>query len=323
MEEEIIIRTDDEAFSALVRAMANEVGETAQVVFEDWPVLKLTISGEDFHGSIPTRIMPPILELQAAIHRIYCQAKYNSEDTRRLRQEERELLELVVTIKPGSTEFITRLADALNEIVKNSNMNGTQVLILLISISALLAGSFGWKAWIRAKEREHGQDVTVQLSQEETRRLEIVTQAMQRQPEIKKSQESIDDFRADLSKKLKPSDQIKVQSQPVITGVRAAEIVPPPRASAEEVRIDGEFTINEVKFPKVFGGTYRFSVTRVLDGKQLTVDALPGVLSDEQIQVLKDGGFGVRPVLMEINAKELRGHISSASLLSIRWPEEG
>lgn len=321
MIEQVIIKSEDDAFAALQKALAQELDENTQVVFEGWPVFRLTISGEDFDSSMPTRIMPPILDLQKEVYRIYCKARYNTEDTRRLTQDERELLELVVTVERGSSAFITELANSLNEIIKNSNMSGDQALILLVSVSALLAASFGWKEWLRTREREHGQNITVQMSEQETRRLELVTEAMRQKPELVENKESIDRFRSDLSKKLKPDNQITVDNQPVITGVRAAEIVPEPRAAAEDLRIDGEFVINEVKFPRVFGGKYRFSVTRVIDQKQMMVDALPSVLTDEQIGVLKEGGFGVRPVLMEINAKSLRGNISSASLVSIRWPE--
>ena len=321
--ERIIIRNENEAFNALTRALADEVTESALVEFQGWPTFQLTISGEDFNGSIPTRIMPPILHLQAEIHRIYCRAKYNSEDTRRLRNEERELLELIVIIKPGSTKFIAQLAKVLNEIIKNSNMNGRQVLILLVSISAMVSGNFAWKEWVQTKEREHGKDVTVRLSEEETKRLEVVTEALSRQPELKSDKESFDNIRSDLSKRLKPSDQINIDESPVISGVRAAEIVPKPRELAQEIRIDGEFTINEVKFPKNFGEKYRFSVTRKIDNKQMTVDAMPGVLTDEQITILKDGGFGLKSVLLQINAKELRGRISSANLVAISWPDSG
>lgn len=321
MIEELIIKSEEDAWNALQLALANELDETALVVFEGWPVFKLTIEGKDFKGSIPTRVMPPILELQKEIHRIYCNARYNTDDTRRLRPDERELLELVVSIKPGSTKFITDLFKALNEIVKNSNMNGKEAVVLLVSVSAIVATTLGWKDWVGFKERQHGQEVTVRLSEEETRRLQLVTDALKAKPELNKNKEFISNFQSDLSRRLKPEDQIKINEEPVITGVRAAEIVPKPRIEAQEVRIDGEFFINEVKFPKSFGGKYRFSVTRVIDSMNIMVDASSDKLTADQITILKDGGFGLKKVIMQINARELRGRISSANLVSITWPE--
>lgn len=317
----ITIKSEEQAWAALQQALEDKISENAQITFEGWPVFRLRIQGEDFNGTIPTRIMPPIMDLQKEIHRIYARARYQTDDVRSLSKDEREQLELVVEIAKGSTEFITDLTKALNEIIKSSNMNGKQVLILLITISGLLATSVGWKQWLMHKERAHGQDVTVELSQEETKRLELVTKALTKSPELKKSQESLEGFKSDISKRLKPEDQLNVSNQPVINGARAAEIVPTPRAVAQEIRVDGEFEINEVKFPKQFGGNYRFSVTRVLDGRQMMVDVAPGLLTDEQISILKDGAFGVKRVLMQINARESRnGAITAANLVSISWP---
>ncbi len=321
--ESIKITNDVEAFAALGKAIGNEIGPETIVEFDGWPVFKLTISGKNFHGSIPTRIMPPILELQKEIHRIYSRARYNTDDTRNLKQEERDQLELVVEIKEGSTEFITELAKSLNEIVKSTNMSSQEALLLLVSIAAMMTGAFAWKDWLRSKERIHGEDVTVQLSQEETRRLELVTAAMTRHPEIAQNKAAIDGFRDDLSRRLKPEDEIKVDFQPIITGNRASEIVPALRTPSEEIRIDGEFVINKVKFPSSFGGKYRFAATRLTDGQHLMIDAHPDILSSEQIQILRDSSFSVRRVFMKVNAKKVRDAISAANLVAISWPRPG
>lgn len=320
--EEIIIGNEDEAFSLLQKALGNEITDTTKITFKGWPIFNLTIEGKDFNSSIPTRIMPPILDLQKEIHRIYCKAKYNSEDTRKLTDEERELLELVVTIKPGSTKFFTDLFNALNEIVKNSNMNSTQVLSLLIAISFTLATSIGWKDWLSAKEREHGQDISVRLSEQETERLKLVTEVLSRTPELQQNKESISNFQSAISKRLRPSDQIKINDEPIINGARAAEIVPAPKEISKEIRLDGDYRINEVKFPTKFGGEYRFSVTRLTDEKTFMVDAAPDVLQPEHIEILKEGSFSIKYVSMQINAREHRGHITDANIVYINWPSK-
>jgi hypothetical protein len=124
-----------------------------------------------------------------------------------------------------------------------------------------------------------------------------------------------------LAKKLHPEDKLKINTQPIVTGARAIQITSTPRIASEEMRIDGEFVINEVKFPKSYGEDYRFNVTRFIDNKTLTVNVSPSKISDQQLAILKDGGFGIRKVILEINAKDSRGHISGANLVSIKWPE--
>jgi hypothetical protein len=316
----IHIRSEEDAFLALRQALNNEIPDTANILFEGWPTFKITLEGEDFNASIPTRIMPPILELQKEIHRIYCRSKYNEESTKRLTDDERKQLELIVQVKAGSSEFITQLGRSLNEIIRNTNMNGTQAVILLVSISGIIASDYAWKDWLQKKEAEHQLDISVRLSQEETTRLEIVTEAMQKNSEIVKTQDAIDELRSDLAKKLQPGDRLKVNSKPIINGNRAAQISSAPRHLSEDIRIDGLFIINEVKFPKKFGEEYRFNVTRISDNKTLTVNASPTKITDEQLAILKNSGFSVKKTLMEINAKSSRGNISQANLVSIEWP---
>lgn len=317
-QEVLVIKDEEQAWVALQEAMAGNISSGTKIVFDGWPVFKLRIQGEDFNGSIPTRIMPPILELQKEIHRIYCRAKYGTDSVQSLKQSEREQLELIVTVEKGSTNFITEMATALNDILENSNMDGQQTLVFLITIGVLTAGVIGWKNWLKNKEQEHNQQVTVALSKEETERLKIVTEAMKQQPELKKASQSVDMFRDDLSKRLKADDALSVTGQSIINGARAAEIVPAPRVAPLDVRMDGKFEINEVKFPKSFGGSYRFSITNVANQESFMVEASAGLLSEEQIVILKNNSFDIKPVYMEINAKRNRnGAILSASLVSI------
>ena len=317
----ISIRSEEEAFLALKQALNNEISDTTNIVFEGWPIFKITLEGEDFNASIPTRIMPPILELQKEIHRIYCRSKYNDESTRRLTDDERKQLELIVEVKAGSSEFITQLGRSLNEIIRSSNMTGAQTVVLLVSISGIIAGEYAWKDWLQKKENEHQLDISVKLSQEETKHLEILSNAMQQNTEIIKTKDAIDELRADLVKKLEPGDRLTVNSQPIINGHRATQISSPPRHVSEDIRIDGLFIINEVKFPKKFGEEYRFNVTRINDGKTFMVNASPTKITDEQLVILKNSGFSVKKTLMEINAKSSRGNISQANLVSINWPD--
>lgn len=317
--EKIIINNEDEAWDILEKALHKEIGDSAQISFNGWPVFNLTIEGKDFHGSIPTRIMPPILDLQKEIHRIYCRAKYNNENTNKLTHEERSALELVVKIKPGSTQFITDIYRALNEIIGNSNMSGTQVLILLITISTLIATSIGWKNWLSAKEKETGLESTILHSQEETKRMKIFSDAVSKTPELEQNRNAISNIKSDLSKKLKPTDRLNINNEPIINGEYAREILSATKEIPRAVRMDGTYRINDVKFPKEYGGRYRFSVTRLKDERTFIVDAAPDILTQEQISILKESGFGVKSVNLGINAKESRGHIIEANILSIEW----
>ncbi len=318
MMNKLIIKNESQAWQAMEDALNNKLDDNISLEFDGWPVLNLRIEGEDFNNTIPTRVMSPIMDFQKEIHRIYCKAKYNSEDTRKLKPHERDLLELIVKIEPGSTKFIADIFKALNEIIQNTNMTGKQAVVLIIGVGAILGSVVSWKSWVVSNERKHSQEISVRMSEQETQRLEIFAQAMIQQPELKQSEKFTSDFRSELSKRLKPEDKLSVSNMPIITGERAAEIVPNLRQSGEATRIDGEFHITEVKFPISFGGNYRLSVVDLNDSRTFQVIATPSSLSTEQIEALKTGGFDVKKVKMEINARQLRGRISNAQLVSAR-----
>ena len=59
-------------------------------------------------------------------------------------------------------------------------MSGTQAFILLVTIAALLTIGIMWKDWLTAKEHEHWQDSALKLSQQETQRIKMITDAVSR-----------------------------------------------------------------------------------------------------------------------------------------------
>lgn len=59
-------------------------------------------------------------------------------------------------------------------------MTSTQTYILLTTIAALLTISIMWKDWLTAKEHEHWQDAALKLSQQETARIRMITDAASR-----------------------------------------------------------------------------------------------------------------------------------------------
>jgi hypothetical protein len=319
--EPLIIRNEDDAFELLEKAIKNELDDNVTVTFDGWPVFKLSIYGEDFDGGIPTRVMPAILELQKEIHRIYCREVYGSESAVHLKDHEREFLELVIEVNTGCTEFISQIGDVLDKIAKTTNMTGPQAVALVGIVSVSLAGKLGWDTWVQAKERMHAQDVTVQLSQQETKRLEVFTKALATNANAQKASEGINHFRDELSRKLKPSDEIKIDNATVINGERAREIVPKPKQESTAIRIDGDFTITDIRFPTEFGEPYKLSVINIKDKTKLSIEASHSTLPESQIKIIQDGGFGIKVVHLEINAKQTGTTIKDASLHKISWPE--
>ncbi|ALO46591.1 hypothetical protein [Pseudohongiella spirulinae] len=160
-------------------------------------------------------------------------------------------------------------------------MTSSEVLILLVAIAGMLTSGWAWKEWLQSKERAHGEDVSVKLSEQETKRLELVTEAMSRNTVVAESKAAVDQFRSSIARKLKPEDKLNIDDQPIVTGDRAAEVAPPMRETAQETRVDGEFLINEVN-------AYVNDAHQVLRREEISmseIDAIAGSLLRAEAQL--------------------------------------
>lgn len=315
--EQMVVKSEEQAWKLLEEALLQHGNFGIQLRFDAWPTFKITLEGEDFHGTIPTRVMPPILELQKNIHRAYCKVKYNTDDIRSLKEDEREALELIVEIHEGSTDFIVDLAKVLNEIAETTGMNGIEMVFLLLGMGVIWTSRLGWKDWLVKQERKHQQCTTVSLSEEETKRAELLQKTTEKVAEVAETAIQMNEFRSSMVKRMKNKDVLQSDGEEIINGAHAKVVASEPKEVAKEVRLDGDYRIDEVKFPKEFGGEYRFLITSSDSQRSFYVVAAPTVLNEQQIQALQDSSFKVRTARMQINGKELRGNITRADLVGI------
>ena len=115
------IESENDAFALLREIVEGEkIDETQSIELVNWPRFVIRIKGEQFNGTIPTRIMPSLLELQKEVNKAYCLAVYGEESTRKLTKKDREKLELVVKVDKGSSWFETLLGDKLLKIIQDA-----------------------------------------------------------------------------------------------------------------------------------------------------------------------------------------------------------
>ena len=311
----ITISNEPDLYAALRRVMEVGLEQDVEIEFRGWPNYEVIIRGEDFDGGIPTRIMPAILDLQRQVYSAVALIKYGS--PQRLSREERKQAELVVRFEAGhSTKFITELWKILNTIAKEAagKMNGAQLTVTILGIAALAAGSFVWKEHLAARLEEKGLEHNLHLSQEETRRHEIFSEAAGNSPALQEIIRQNQAFQDHLLKRLDEKDELVIDGQPVIDGRTAHQVTRSPRAEAIESRLDGQFIILSVESGLVRGG-FRMKVRNITNGDELIAKVPDGTLTQEQIETLQRGEWGKRPLTMQLNVKKIRGRITEATLI--------
>jgi len=317
---DIEIRTEQDAWSWLKRALDGDIreDEAVNLRFVGWPTLDLGFQGKDFHSSVPTRLMPAMLEAQKEVHRLYSQVRYGEQNLRRLTAEDRDRLELVVNVEDGSSIFNVDLDGALTEAFRSAVAKMKPVHLVTIMLGCALAwgSTVAWKDWLQNQAEMKEIDARVQMSQLEKEKLQVLNEARHQIPEVKELTDGVDEFRNDSLHKLKPSDTFVIPgSDVVVDGDYAAKITHTPREQSTEIRVDGEFTILAV----VSGDTdgYKLKVRRNLDARVLNVSIPEDSLTRDQLEILKHHEWGKKPVLLEIDARILRGQITAAVLMSV------
>lgn len=313
----IKITNEDEAFEVITEALGNNLPDNVQIEFKGWPILHIKLKGDDFKGTMPTRIMHPILDLQKELNKVYCREKYGTDNTNRLTDEERENLELIIQVNEGSSEYFANICKAMTELAKATNMSGKDVVLLVTVLATSYTATTSWKSWLTHEESKHNIEQTVRLSEEETKRQALLADAINNNTKLILAAEGADNVKNEFAKRLKPRDSIEVNGEVIMDGAHAKKIVKTIPVEPEDIRIDDIFVITDVSFPQELGQPYKLSVKKISDKSTLVIEASHAAITDDQIAVIKDAGFGIKRVLLSINAKKKNDRIYNAKLVGI------
>lgn len=326
--ETIKITSEDEAFGLLSKLVEGfQFEESFDVEFESWPRFVIRIKGTDFDGTIPTRIMPTLLELQREIHRMYCKTSYGDENTRKLTKKDKEQLELMVRVDKGSSIYETLLNEPVAKILQDAltRMTPEQLTAVLIVFGLSITSVVFWKVWINYRTKDRELDHSIQLSRLEKEKMELIQRAMQKFPDTQAASESMDSVRNELLTKMKRDDSLEVDTgtpeQPYpapveINGEQAGQMTHKPREKAVERMINGEFFLKSADFTRADG--VRAVVQRVTDGYSFRADIPLGVLGYDQTEALKNSSWNRKNIAMSILVKELHQNYTSAKVVSVK-----
>ena len=308
---ELIIHNEEEAWEALDAALRSaEFPSNLRLRFEGWPSFELDVKGRDWHSTVPTRVMPALLDLQRDINRAYATIQYDEPNLRRLREEERDELEVVVKVKKGSSIFDADLWQQFTAMAQAAvgRMNGNEIVITTIGLALAIIAPVMFKAWLSARQHEKDIASRVELSEQETKRLQIMAEAMRQQPAIKEVQEDAAATANKLLKATRPGDTMEISGVSV-TSEEARELVQPERDRAQNVEIDGVFSILGVRTDKSDG----FRITLRRESDQLTFNAdVPIELDHTQQEIIQKAEWSKSKVRLSIEAERLRDSITHA-----------
>ncbi|GEM_PF-6668211 len=322
------IKNEDDAWAALRDFAASSAAlNSTQLHFENFPNIILKYNGSNFHSAIPVRVMEAMRVVQSEIFRIYALVVYEDEFYT-LSQEEKDSLELFFRISEGCSElFPKNLTDILNKIVEKAaaKMEGRHYVIATLVV-ATTYGTITINEAIQNAETERAKiaaQAQVDVAREqadinrdnaETERLRLIAQIIENNIPAKKAAESTERVNESIAKSVKREESVTMSDSTVITEKVAKELYPrSKRRSAQEIRMDGIYTIDRVD-KKGDDLRIEFSTS---DGARKFVASANDLPQDQQEMLFRSTNG---TATLEINAKDLEGEIKDVVILKVVVP---
>ncbi len=316
----IKITNEKDAFDLIQRALKDEIGDHFNVVFDGWPKLTITLEGEGYAGTITPSLMEALVEFQQGLNRTYAKVVYDQSDVRHLKAQEKQDLEFKAKVEEGCTKIDIDLTEFLTKTVEKmiGKMEAKHVVLMGIAGMTLWVADSAIKAHYDAEVKTKiVQEETIKattLSNEETKRMEIMAAAFKSNPDLEGIQKDANHSRIALLKGISDADSIEING---ITFKKedAKTLASTKRTASSEIQLNGNYQILSVdtSHPE----ETKIRVQYVDDGREFSAKFLDQTMDQSQIAILKEAEWGRKKVYLSVNANELRGQITTATIVSV------
>jgi len=313
--EKHIISSEAEAFEFLSKLDGGSLdAKSIELEFIGWPIVEVKLIGKQFDASITTEVMKGFIDLEANLQRTYAKLAYNG-NTHRLTKADRERLQLVVKVEKGSANNVINLQDAANQMINGAmkNMTPDQIFHTAIIAMVLYAGYASFKHYINKQVEKKEIEIKLAMSQEETKRVEIIQQIAQANPVVREIQVDAEEHHNTMLKSIASADRVEIAGIE-LSGNQLKDIVRKAREKSSETRIDELFKVD--LFDATNLDKFRVHVRNDEKGLEFRATVSNKIATADQ-QLLLARIRERKPISLRINAKELRGEITSALIVGI------
>ncbi|WP_408672932.1 hypothetical protein [Xenorhabdus koppenhoeferi] len=330
MKDDIItIESEEEILSYIEQYARGEI-IPENITFGEWPNLTFKLTGEKFQGSITPSIMKGFIEVQSQINKAYSTFKYGDPE-KRLSAEEKEAIEIVIVVAAGSSMLGINLTGFLNTIGKAAidKMTPQDIIITVLGIALVWGGVSIFKKYLDNRKEARSEEIKKEsdkqfldsiqfMSEQETKRMEIIQNIIEQKPIIKQQQEIAADSKAELLRSFSNSKAETVEFDDVVLDQELLkELSTNGRRKSIETRIDGIYRVEKVDSSD--SDTFKVTV-RDIDTDKLILCIVQDVFLDEKEnkEILQRAEWDRKPLHLSINAKMLDGEISSAIIIHVK-----
>jgi hypothetical protein len=323
--EEFVISGEDDLWALLEGYLsgAKDLPPVDTIRVRRWRPHLLYFPDEPVGHSVSPSIAKAITGFHNSLSRSYAYLIYGQADARKLHSDDMDALDLRILATGGSNgldvigDAMDRLADAVVHKLTGRQMALLIALFLLLHFSTTVTAD-----WIAAEhaEKAHEADIAerIKLSEQETKRMQMLKEALDRNPGIKPMASIADEGRPPLVRTVLAYDRGKVLGTE-ITRRQASVIVSKEKAAGKGERMDGRFEVVEldVENPEGFMGTLKDIKTQ----KEIRVAINLGELPESDKKALFYALEEKTIVEALVNAWIVNGKVAYASVVRAELPK--
>lgn len=323
----LVVTNESQAFEVLESYLSGlELPEG--VSFDGWPSLKFRLTGEKFHGSLTPTVMKGFVDMQAQINKAFAKLKYGVPDTRKLSEEEKESIEIQVNVEEGSSLVEVNMDGFYAQVIQSvvHKVTPQELVFIVVCVALIWGGTTVMKTFLNNRKEVRKDEVKGEserahleamkfMSEQETKRAEILSQAISKNEQLKSMDTYSHNAKADLLKSLASADTTEF-ADVVLDKEDLKELTTNARRSFRDIRIDGEYKIEKVDSTNP--DSFRVQIREIKTDKRISCVVQDVFLeASENKKCLQQAEWDRSSVRLTINAKELDGEISSAVILYV------
>ena len=328
-EQIIRIESEDDAWKAFEDAVNSKFSDDARPTFiwAGWPSIEVYLPNTPVEGSISTSMMEAFIELQRSIyktHLLLAPGKHR----RRLSQAERDAFEFRVKVEKGSSDYTINLQEIVAKLGKDviAQMSGQQLVITVLGLALIFAGTVAWKGWLKHKTDQRkiisDDEKTIKLLDNyqaqlahDTDRYAMLTKAIETRPALKQVEYQADAARDGIIKAVADDDGGKVMGINLDKQI-ANEISSVPRQHSTKATVAGQYRVAKVDTTAPDG--FKVTLEDVKSGDQITAALFDALISAQHKEIIKSAEWDKTPLFVEMAGRRLRGKIVDAKVVTVR-----
>lgn len=328
-----VVRGQEEAwnlFSGLVLGDHKLDASAAVPHFVDCS--SLTIKVPRGRAIITPSMMRGFVGLQDSIYRSHTLLNYNSGDLRKLSDEDRSRLEFEVKVTEGSSQYDADIWQIVEKLgfMAVGKMEPLHLTITLLGMGTLLAGTIGWKwylkhkADIRLAELDTSKNASflaalTQNSKEETERLKIFEKAFTKVPELERIRNYTDEGKDAIISSMRhyPTSSLNGIQLP---GQAAEEIIKSNRRDFDERMISGTYRVLRVDTTSSEG--FRVKLKDINTEMEITARLRDSLAREQQGKDLQTAEWSRKNIACEIKARMNGNEVYDAVIHSTKISDD-